>query len=202
MPNDTRIRKAGVLNLRRKTDLSILIFACCAAGLIFGFAQTAMAGDQFTAENKKAFCSKTYSEVEKSGSAALKHAVRNFRGKNHTNKTDTTHLKFADSDRIEMLFLSTTSPKGGELEKLEGIVEICENEGHFTFSSPLYDKPLIVLFEGECFRVGGVAGAIKGDKVNFCPGKMPPQIQVAIDRDENSRILASQPKATIGIVRQ
>ncbi len=193
MPNHSRDLKTGVLNLRRKTDLSRLIFAYCAFGLIFGFAQIAMAGE---------FCSKSYSEIEKSGSPALKEAVKNFRGKNLTNKTDTTHLKFADDDRIMMLFLSTTNPKGGELEKVEGVVEICEVRDIFKFSSPLYNEPLIVIFEAEgCFRIGGVAGAIKGDKVHFCPGKMPHQVQAAIALDEQSRTLASQPKSSPRIVQ-
>lgn len=194
-----RKRTGGFLKMRRQADFNRLVFAYCAAGLVLAFAQVAFSADET--------CAATYSEIENSKSPAMRAVAPILRGQSFTNLSNGTHLKFDNSNRINMSFYSTTGTGDKDLDFKEGSIKLCESAGKFEITSVLSSTPASVEFETPCFKVVGFKGAMMGKKASFCPGKMPFQVSAAKKRDDdkhNRGAVASHPvgRSASGAIRQ
>lgn len=183
------------LNMRRNTDISVLIFAYCAFGLILGFAQIAFSNE---------ICATTYSGMERSDSPLLKKAAPQMRGIAMTNTSATSHIRFGHGNRLEFAVLSTD--KNGVLQMKEGTFEVCDDGGVIKVASFLTSFRAKVEVRDSCFHVIGAQGeaAEKANpgSANFCPGPVPTKIQAAINNDENGRRVGVKSPDITGFVRQ
>ncbi|MDX9731468.1 MAG: hypothetical protein RBT63_06835 [Bdellovibrionales bacterium] len=187
-------RATSILKMRRERDRLFLLIAYCLVGLFFSFSSVALASDSFSFPglSSQEVCVNSYKEMETSSSEILRNAMPRIRGKSFTNKSNGTHLKFKDDDRLMLTYYSTTGDNDDQLEFREGALRICEKNKRVSISSAATGNLHIHIADDGCFRIQGMAATLAGPgPTTFCPGTMPAKVATALEN--SNRKLAGTP---------